>query len=206
MRPDRDQAASQIISAGKFLDSRGMAPATSGNYSMRLNDGCIAITVSGKHKGRLCDPDIMLVDTQGKPLEDKKPSDETLLHAQIYELFPDAGAILHVHSVAGTVLTRVYQSADITLAGYEMLKAFPGVKTHETVITIPVFSNSQDMKALSGDVAQGINKNIPAYIIRDHGFYVWGRDMAEAERIAEALEFILNCELEITKIKTGAKA
>ena len=46
-------AAQQLIAAGRFIDSKGWVPATSGNFSVRLPDGTIAITVSGKHKGQL---------------------------------------------------------------------------------------------------------------------------------------------------------
>lgn len=202
----RAQALAEIIAAGKFLDTRGLAPATSGNYSMRLADDAIAITVSGTHKGRLTEADIMTVDAAGKPLEDKAPSAETLLHTQIYQLFPDTNAILHVHSMPGVVLTRLNRASDVILEGYEMLKAFPGTKTHETRIVIPVFENSQDMSILSADVKKKISKDVPAYLIRDHGFYAWGRDMAEVERIAEALEYLLKCELETMKIKAGMRA
>ncbi|MGB4058028.1 MAG: methylthioribulose 1-phosphate dehydratase [Alphaproteobacteria bacterium] len=202
----RDQAVVQIIDAGKFLDSRGLAPATSGNYSIRLSDGTIVITVSGAHKGRLISSDIMIIDSSGKPLEDKVPSAETLLHTQIYDLLPDVNAILHVHSMPGVVLTRLREEGAVMLTGYEMLKAFPGIDTHEVSISIPVVGNSQDMDVISQSLNGKIRKGVPAYIIRDHGFYVWGKDMSEAERIAEALEYLLSCEMEIMKIKGGGKA
>ncbi|MBP7722213.1 MAG: methylthioribulose 1-phosphate dehydratase [Alphaproteobacteria bacterium] len=201
-----DQAAQDIINAGKFLDGRGLAPATSGNYSIRLQDGRIAITVSGRHKGKLTKADIMTVDATGKPLEDKKPSDETILHTQIYRLHPEAGAILHVHSVPGTVVTRLNPLNDIILMGNEMLKVMPGIKTHDTSISVPVVDNSQDMKELSEALEDRFRKNVPAYLIREHGFYVWGKDMAEAERIAEGLEYLLACEMETMKIKAGARS
>lgn len=197
-----ETAIQQIIETGKRLDTRGLAPATSGNYSQRLQDGTIAITVSGGHKGRLAMNDIMRIDANGKALESKKPSAETLLHVQIYKSFPDVNAVLHTHSVPGVALTRVRPRTDaIVLAGYELLKAFPGVITHETSITVPVFDNTQDMEALSHDVAPRLKKDTYAYIIRDHGIYVWGRDMAEAERVAEAMEHLLACELEMLKLK-----
>lgn len=201
-----DQAAQDIINAGKFLDGRGLAPATSGNYSVRLPDGRIAITVSGRHKGKLIRDDIMMVDGSGKPLEDKRPSDETLLHSQIYRLCPEAGAILHVHSVPGTVVTRLNPLNEIILMGNEMLKVMPGIKTHDASISVPVVNNSQDMKELSEALENMIRKDVSAYLIREHGFYVWGKDMAEAERIAEGLEYLLACEMETMKIKAGARA
>ena len=54
--------AAELIEAGLFIHARGWAPATSGNFSARLSDGSIAITVSGKHKGELLAEDIMRVD------------------------------------------------------------------------------------------------------------------------------------------------
>lgn len=198
--PSYQHAAQRIIEAGKFLDARGMAPATSGNYSMRLDDGTIALTVSGFHKGRLNEGGVMRVDMAGKALEPKTPSAETRLHTQIYQAYPDANAILHVHARAGVVLGRVRREDHVTLAGYEMLKAFPGIHTHETAIRIPVFENSQDMGVLSAAAAAHLRPGLPAYIIRDHGFYAWGRDMDEAGRIAEALDYLLECEVDIMMI------
>jgi methylthioribulose-1-phosphate dehydratase len=38
------------------------------------------------------------------------------------------------------------------------------------------------------------------YLIDGHGLYAWGRDMHEARRHLEALEFLLGCELELRKL------
>jgi methylthioribulose-1-phosphate dehydratase len=206
MTASLQDAIPPIVAAGNFLHAQGLAPATSGNYSLRLGDGNIAITVSGAHKGRLTDSDVMLIAADGTPLENKRPSAETLLHTQIYDLFPTARAILHVHSRPGVVLTRVMRGNAIVLQGCEMLKAFPGIHTHATSIALPVFDNSQDMQALSQEVAQRIRADLPAYLIREHGFYVWGQDMPAAERSAEALEFLLWCELQTLQAQTGARA
>jgi methylthioribulose-1-phosphate dehydratase len=196
------KATEEIIAAGQRLDARGLAPATSGNYSVRLNDGRIAITVSGRHKGRMVAEDIMLIDSAGKPLEDKKPSAETLLHVVLYKAYPQANAVLHTHSVAGVALTRFLPRSDkIVLEGYEMLKAFPGITTHETKISIPVFDNTQDMDFLAEQVKARLEPGMPAYLIKDHGIYTWGKDMEEAERVSEALEHILLCEIEMLKLQ-----
>lgn len=201
-----EQATRDIIAAGQRLDAQGLAPATAGNYSVRLNDKEIAITVSGHHKGRMDETAIMRVDTNGNALENKKPSAETLLHTHIYNRYPHVNAILHTHSVAGVALTRFLpHKNELVLEGYELLKAFPGITTHETKIELPVFNNTQDMKFLSAEVDKKLNDNTHGYLIRDHGIYVWGRDMAEAERVAEALEHLLQCEIEMLKLK-GAVA
>lgn len=191
-------AAQAIIQAGQRMDARGWVPATAGNLSVRLGDGRIAITRSGFHKGLLSPAALMLVDSAGRPLDSNhRPSAETGLHCGIYRHFPEAGAALHGHSVPATVLSRRAGPA-ITLAGYELLKAFPGLPTHEAAITLPVLDNDQDIARLQGRVA-GIwamtPRPVPGYLIRGHGVYVWGRDMPEALLRLEALEFMLECEL-----------
>lgn len=201
---DFREAALEICEVGRILDSKNMAPASSGNYSMRLGDGSFAMTVSGFHKGRLKPEHIMRIDAAGNALEDKKPSAEALLHSQLYAMFPDVNAILHVHSVPGAVLTRV-MARDLVLAGYEMLKVFPGITTHEVSVTIPIVDNSQDMGVLSADLAKKITAQTPAYLIRDHGFYAWGCDMQQVLNICEGLEYLLWCEVETLKIRAGAK-
>ncbi|MGZ8951614.1 MAG: class II aldolase/adducin family protein, partial [Methylobacter sp.] len=90
--------ANQLIDAGQFIDSKGWVPATSGNFSARLPDGTIAITVSGKHKGRLQLDDIMLIDADANSLDGKKPSAETALHTSLYKRFPAVQSVLHPHS------------------------------------------------------------------------------------------------------------
>jgi methylthioribulose-1-phosphate dehydratase len=202
-----DQAVRAITAIGQRLDARGLAAATSGNYSARLADGRIAITVSGRHKGRLCAQDVMLVDAQGGPLEDQRPSAETTLHTQLYQLYPHVNGVLHVHSVASTTLSRHLATAgDILLQGYEMLKAFPGVSTHEAALRIPVFENSQDIPMLGASVSRrlGEHPGLSAYLIRGHGAYGWGKDLEEAERVIEALEHLLLCEIEALLLR-GAR-
>ncbi len=197
------------MTSGRRLDARGLAPATSGNYSVRVDEKKIAVTVSGRHKGRLTRDDVMLVDERGRALENKKPSAETGLHTLVYELFPEANAVLHVHSVPVVTLTRHLPAAtEIVLRDYEMLKAFPGVTTHDTAVEIPIFANSQNIPALAQEVRARFQSAapVPAYLIRGHGAYGWGKDMEEAERVIEALEHLLSCEIEAIRLRNGVQA
>ena len=200
-----ETAARNICEAGRLLDAKKMAPASSGNYSMRLDDGAFGVTVSGFHKGRLSPENIMRVDGDGKALEPKKPSAETLLHTQIYRHFPEANAILHVHSTAGVVLTR-FSRDDIVLEGYEMLKIFPAISTHDVKVTLHAVDNTQDMPAMCDELeAELPGLDVSAYIIRDHGFYVWGRDMETCVNMCEAVDHMLSVELELLKLRAGAR-
>jgi len=194
--------ADELIAAGRLIDSKGWVPATSGNFSARLTDGTIAITVSGRHKGQLQRDDIMLIDADGNALDGKKPSAETLLHTALYKRYPDIRAVLHPHSINATLAARLFDS-EIVLEDYELLKALAGIETHETRITIPIFANDQDIPRLSAAVNCYLDKHgdIHAYVIAGHGFYTWGRSVAETLRHLEALEFLFDCEIRLYGVK-----
>lgn len=197
MIPDHVEVA--IIEVGRRLDRQGLVPATAGNFSIRLDARTLAVTVSGRHKGFLRPGDVMVVDIDGRPLTaGKRSSAETLLHCGIYRRFPEAGAVLHGHSIANTVLSRRAPGA-IRLAGYELLKAFPGGPTHDIAVDVPVVDNDQDIARMQAglDALWAATPGAPpGYLIRGHGVYVWGADMDTAMLRLEALEFMLLCELE----------
>jgi methylthioribulose-1-phosphate dehydratase len=198
------EAQAAIVAVGRWLDSKGWAPATAGNYSIRLDDGSFAVTVSGKHKGRLTPDDVMRVDRAGNALDGKKPSAETELHLDLYARFPECGAVLHSHSPEAVGLSRAFADADnYTLAGHEMLKVLPGIATHETTVALPIVANSQNMADIIAAVAPALLSRaaIPAYLIRGHGLYGWGRDMTTAERVIEGIEWMIAAELAERKFR-----
>lgn len=208
--------AHQLIEAGRFIDSKGWVPATSGNFSARLADSTIAITVSGKHKGHLQPEDIMLIDADANSLDGKKPSAETLLHTSLYKRFPAIQSILHPHSINATLVSRLFKP-EIVLENYELLKGLAGIETHESRVAIPIFANDQNIPRLAGQIERyldergaavgnyslsSISRGIPpaskqfhAYLIAGHGLYTWGSSIQEALRHLEALEFLFECEL-----------
>ena len=205
--PTRFAACAQAIAAaGRKLGAQGLTPATSSNFSMRIDAEHAAITISGRDKGLLTPDDIMVIDMSGRAIgTSSRPSAETLLHTQIYARFPHAQAVLHTHSRTQTVASRLFaEQGMIRLAGYELLKAIAGHTTHDTRIDVPVFPNTQDMPELVGRVDAWIASGQPlyGYLIDGHGIYTWGRDMAEAERHIEAFEFLLGCELDLRRLRT----
>jgi methylthioribulose-1-phosphate dehydratase len=178
-------------------------PATSGNFSARLSDGTIAITVSGKHKGHLKPCDIMLIDSQGKSLDGKVPSAETFLHIQLYLRFSDVNAVLHPHSLNSTLIS-LQRKKKVILKNYELLKAFSGVTTHESRIVVPIFANDQDIPRLAELVETYMNESDEnyAYLIAGHGLYTWGNSVEETLRYLDALDFLFACELALQRSTT----
>jgi methylthioribulose-1-phosphate dehydratase len=190
--------AEDIIEAGMFLNQMGLCPATSGNLSARMDAKSIAITASGKHKGELTLHDVLLVDLNGtaqnSPL---KPSAETLMHTAIYALYEEVGAVIHTHSLNGTVLARLMEPQNVLMTeGYEIHKAFPNIKTHDSRIEIPIFENTQDIQKMANEVSLYLqtHPDVYGFLIRGHGFYTWGRTMQEAKNRVEAFERVARAQ------------
>ncbi|MEO0529571.1 MAG: methylthioribulose 1-phosphate dehydratase [Planctomycetota bacterium] len=198
----RLRAAEGLVALGADMHRRGWSLATSSNYSVRLSDDPLRllVTASGKHKDRLTTDDFVLIDGEGTAVEPDalKSSAETMLHVALAN-HTDAGAIVHTHSVWGTLLSDRY-GADgvVTLAGYEMLKALPGITTHDTAVDLAVFPNTQDIAALAEELAGRLRAGDDAvrhgFLINKHGLYTWAHDLDAARVCVEALEFLFECE------------
>lgn len=196
----------ELIAAGRWMSQRGFLPATSGNLSCRLTPAHVAVTASGGDKGALREEDILVADIAVEP--PARASAETPLHLQLYRDRPDCGAVLHGHSLVSTLLSQARAGHDaILLSGYELLKAFAGVRSHDAVVEVPVIANSQDMDGLAAQVAARLLQRrpgvqpAPCYLLSGHGFYAWGETLAEARRHVEALDFLLTCEWEKTRTR-----
>jgi methylthioribulose-1-phosphate dehydratase len=192
-----------LVEAGRFFFSRAWVPATSSNFSARLDEERALLTVSGRHKGRLTTDDFLRVAIDsGFSLDaGKRPSAESLLHTQIYVREPGVGCVLHTHSMPATVLSRL-SGGVLELEGYELAKAFPGVDSHEYSLTLPVFANDQDIPRLAAAVDDWISRHgLPVgYLIEGHGLYTWGATVEDTVRHIEALEFMLECELWLRRV------
>jgi len=190
-------AQDAIIRAGRRMDQRGWVPATAGNISVRIAGERIAITRSGGHKGFLTPSSVIEVDGDGQVVTPgARSSAETLLHCQIYRAFPDAGAVLHGHSVAATVLSLETATDALPFQGYEVQKIFAGQTTHAAALSLPIVDNDQDIARLATTLAPRLPAAAMGYLIRGHGVYVWAPDMDMALARLEGLEFLLACALE----------
>ena len=195
-----------IADAGRELAALGWTPATSSNFSMRLDPRHVAVTVSGRDKGKLGVEDIMVFDLDNHPVATTaRPSAETALHTQVYRRFADVGAVLHTHSRAQSVASRLFAEAGrVRFQGWELQKAIAGHTTHESVLDLPVFPNTQEMSELVAQIDAWLEAGKPlhGYLINGHGIYAWGIDMAEARRHLEAFEFLLTCEMDLRRLSS----
>jgi methylthioribulose-1-phosphate dehydratase len=154
----------------------------------------LAITASGVDKGLLTLDHFLEIDEHGNVTRGSgRPSDETQLHLTVVRV-RRASAVLHTHSVWSTLLSEEFANdGQLAIEGFEMLKGLAGVRTHKHRETLPILENSQDMKALARALEDSLKKYPDSHgvLIRRHGLYTWGSDLAEAKRHVEILEFLL---------------
>jgi methylthioribulose-1-phosphate dehydratase len=197
------ELAAQLADIGRHCYARGWALGTSGNFSAVVSRDPLrlAITTSGVDKGLLTADHIVAIDANGAVVAGAgRPSDEASLHLTIAAV-RHAGAVLHTHSIWSTILSDATTEAGLAIEDYEMLKGLDGVDTHEHREWLPILDNTQDWRAAVPQVESLLTEQPHAhgFLIRRHGLYTWGQDLAAAKRQVEILEFLL----EVTGRKRG---
>jgi methylthioribulose-1-phosphate dehydratase len=188
-------AVEQVIALGRRSAEQGWVVATGGNFSVRVDPVQAFITATGTDKGALTPEQVLPAAISMKP--PVGASAEADIHLHLYRADPAIGAIVHVHSPASIVLSRLEKTETVTIEGYELLKAISGVKTHEARLDVPLWENSQDISTLAVKARDYAKERpiMPAFLLRGHGLTAWGKDANEAFRHAEALEFLFSLML-----------
>ncbi len=193
--PTRLDVAPEIVALATRAYARGWVLGTSGNFSAvtQTEPLRLAITESGVDKGRLGSDQILEIDAESRPMGDGKPSAEALLHLAVVRAC-GAGAVAHTHSTWSTLLSdRHAAEGGLAIEGYEMLKGLAGVTSHAHREWLPIIQNSQDWPREKDAVERMLrdSRGAHAFLIRRHGLYTWGKDVAEVSRHLEILEFLL---------------
>jgi methylthioribulose-1-phosphate dehydratase len=189
------EIAPLLAEVGRTLHGRGWAFGTAGNFSAVIGREPLrlAISRSSVDKGQLTASQVLAVDGDGRRVEGEgKPSDETVVHLSVVRE-RGAGAVLHTHSVWNTLLSEAGgDEGGLRIEGFEMLKGLSDVTTHEHVEWVPIIPNTQDYGRMSADVVAALRRHPAAHglLLRGHGLYTWGRDLEEARRHVEILEFL----------------
>ena len=176
------------------IHRRGWCDGSGGNFSVVLRfppDLRLLMAPSGVDKGRVRPNQLIEVTAEGDVVRGEgRVSAEMALHRTIVEQ-AGAGAVLHTHSQAGTLLSKQVGCGELTIEGLEMLKGLQGITTHQSTICIPVLPNDQDLQRLS-EAAGPLLQNAPyGILIAGHGLYAWGNQLDQARRHLEILEFLL---------------
>ncbi|MCX5945145.1 MAG: methylthioribulose 1-phosphate dehydratase [Cyanobacteria bacterium] len=201
--------ADELTAAMAAIHARGWCDGTGGNFSCVLQKNPLQLLMapSGVDKGQVQASELIVVDAAGRVLAGPgKASAETALHLEIVARC-GAGAVLHTHSQAATLLSRWALAGPLVPArgqapepisdgvvrveGLEMLKGLEGHSTHATAIEIPVLANDQNLARLSQRAGPLLPDAPFGLLIAGHGLYAWGQSLSQANRHLEILEFLL---------------
>jgi len=205
--PAAESLGQALIATMGVLHARGWCDGTGGNFSCVLQSDPLQLLMapSGVDKGSVRPEQLIVVDENSVVVQGiGRASAETLLHLEIVRSC-GAGAVLHTHSQAATLLSRRALQAEalgrgasgsamashLGLEGLEMLKGLEGVTTNQARIAIPVLSNDQDLARLSKAASDHLAEAPQGLLIGGHGLYAWGKDLFSAKRHLEVLEFLL---------------
>jgi len=192
---------SALVEIARDFHARGWMAGTAGNLSARADESHFWITASGLPKGRLEESDFLLVRISDVAVIERgrvqqSPSAETAIHAALYELFPDANACLHGHTVSACLATArsAAKAPALRLPPLEMVKGFD-LWEQRPRADLPLFANYLDVSRIARDVRARFRKarpKISALLVRDHGPTVWGASLQQAYDRFEVLDFLLS--------------
>ena len=171
----------QICVLGKSMFDRGLTVGSSGNLSVRTDDGWL-MTPTNSCLGFLDPAKLSKVDGQGNLVSGDRQTKESFLHLSVYEKRPDARAIVHLHSthsVAVSCLADVDPQQPIPpITAYYVMKI-------GNLVLLPYYAPG-DM-ALANAVKEVAAKH-HAILLANHGPVVAGKDLESAVYATEELE------------------
>ena len=159
------ELADQLAAVGRQCYARGWVLGTSGNFSSVISRDPLrlAITTSGVDKGQLSASHIVEIDDRARVVAGTgTPSAEASVHLTIVRA-RGAGAVLHTHSIWGTLLSDTATDGALAINGYEMLKALDGVRSHEHREWLPILDNTQDWAAAAPRIEAVLAKHPDAH-------------------------------------------
>lgn len=181
---------------------RGWMAGSAGNLSARSSSrpDCFWITASGLPKGQLETSDLILINIESDEVlqrfkESAKPSAETSIHRTIYQLFPDARACFHVHTVDACLAASRIPAGEklMPLPPLEMIKGLD-IWQQAPHVELPLFDNLLEVPEIAAQIRQRFQimpPEVPALMIRHHGITVWGDSLQQAYNRVEIVEFIM---------------
>jgi L-fuculose-phosphate aldolase len=173
-----DKYKKEISQIGKRVYNKGLSVSTSGNISIR-HENTVFITPSGFNLGDVEPFDVVMIDLDGKSLEEAKiPSSERAMHIEIYKRRPDISSIIHAHAP---------KSSAFAVAGMPLDKHI----LSEVVFTLGIVPVAEYARPSSDELATKTAEyflNHDAVLMANHGVVVAGKELKETYYKLETLE------------------
>jgi len=169
--------AEQLLLAVQKMAEAGLNKGTSGNASIRLDDGFL-VTPSGVPVEQLAANSMVYMDWEGRPESGKKPSSEWRFHRDILLARPEMGAVVHTHSMFATTIACMGRNVPpfhymIATVGGDDIRCAPYA-----------LFGTQDLS----DSAVAALQDRKACLLAHHGMIAVGKTLSQALAIAVEVE------------------
>ena len=178
---NESQARELIAVIGRSMFERRLTFGSSGNISMRIDDGWL-MTPTGSSLGRLDPARLSKLDDQGKLIGGDDPTKESFLHLAMYRERATAGAVVHLHATHSVAVS--------CLDGIDHEDVLPPITAYYVMRVgklplIPYYAPGD--KAL-GDAVGRLAAQHTAVLLANHGPVVAGTSLTAAVDAMEELE------------------
>lgn len=171
-----------ICRFGRSLFERGLTPGSSGNISVRVDDGGWLVTPTNASLGFLDPARLSRLDAAGRVMAGDKPTKEIPLHSALYETRGSARAIVHLHSthsVALSMLPEIDPRAALPpMTPYYLMRA-------GRTALVPYYRPGDPAVA---DAIRGLAGRYASVLLANHGPVVAGDTLEAAVFATEELE------------------
>jgi len=179
----------EILQAMERIYRYRMTTTSGGNLSIREENGDTWITPARVDKGGLRREDIVAIRADGAIEGVRRPSSELPIHQEIRRRRPELGGIVHAHPTALVAFSLVHEAPNTRLFHQaRRVCGEVGFAPYELPGSV----------ALGKRVADVFEQGYDCVILENHGVVTGGRDLQEAFRRFETLEFTAK-----TLIKAG---
>lgn len=171
----------EIVRFGRSLFDRGLTAGSTGNISVRLDDGWL-LTPTNACLGTLDPARLAKLDWQGRSISGDAPSKEAFLHRSLYEERQDAGAIVHLHST--------HSAAVSCMGGLDHANCLPPLTAYFVmkIGRLPLVPYYRPGDPALGDAIKGLAGKHSAVLLANHGPVVSGSSLEAAVYATEELE------------------
>jgi len=179
---DESRMREEICRFGRSLFDRGLTPGSSGNISVRLDDGGWLVTPTNASLGHLDPANLSRLDPHGRLMGGDQPTKEIPLHAALYDSRATARAVVHLHSTHAVALTMLPDTdpsnALPPLTPYSLMKC-------GSVAMLPYYRPGDPAVA---DAIKGLAGKHSSVLLSNHGPVVAGETLEAAVFATEELE------------------
>ncbi|MDB5654126.1 MAG: aldolase [Tardiphaga sp.] len=171
-----------ICRLGRSLFERGLTPGSSGNISVRCDDGGWLVTPTNASLGALDPARLSRLDGAGRLLSGDAPTKEVPLHSALYETRAASRAVVHLHSthsVALSMLPEIDPRAALPpMTPYYLMKC-------GATALVPYYRPGDPAVA---DAIKGLAGRYSSVLLANHGPVVAGDSLEAAVYAIEELE------------------